>query len=108
MKKGSKKVGDLVRRNEGGNGGFPILKGHPAAQKHAEEAVESQQKIERKVKKEFKIYRWSPHHPHQKPFLQSFFLDLSTCGPMVIHSLSSFQYSFLLLQQTKNTRFKYS
>lgn len=72
---------------------FPTLKGHPAAQQHAKEAIESYYDVKDKVElgglmKEFKIYRWNPHHHHHlptnKPFLQSFFVDLSTCGPMVI------------------------
>ena len=81
LKGGSKQVAKFSTKK----GGFPILQGHPAAEQHAEEVVESQHNIQRNVKnqKEFKIYRWSPNHPHQKPFLQSFFLDLSTCGPMV-------------------------
>ncbi|KAL1568034.1 Succinate dehydrogenase ubiquinone iron-sulfur subunit [Salvia divinorum] len=80
----------VCTKNEAKKGGFPILKDHPAAEQHAEEVVESQHDIQRNVKnqkKEFKIYRWSPNHPHQKPFLQSFFLDLSSCGPMVLDAL---------------------
>lgn len=87
----SRKVGDRKQQN------FPTLKSHPAALQHAEEAMESRydmKKTKKKKEKEFKIYRWSPesesdhHHPtnihnHNKPFLQSFFVDLSTCGPMV-------------------------
>lgn len=69
---------------------FPTLKGHPAAQQHAKEAIESYYDVKDKgelggLMKEFKIYRWNPHDlPTNKPFLQSFFVDLSTCGPMVI------------------------
>ncbi|KAM7513639.1 hypothetical protein LguiA_003222 [Lonicera macranthoides] len=75
---------------------FPTLEGHPAAQVNAEEALESQgslkdsikavrkKKKKKKKKKEFRIYRWIPDHPSNKPFLQSYFLDLSTCGPMSI------------------------
>lgn len=78
-------------KNEPKSGGFPVLKGHPAAQQHAEKVVEAQHQIQgnnvKIQKKEFKIYRWSPNHPHQKPFLQSFFLHLSDCGPMVIYLL---------------------
>ncbi|CAI9753157.1 unnamed protein product [Fraxinus pennsylvanica] len=41
----------------------------------------------RALKKEFKIYRWNPDNPYQKPDLQSYFVDLSTCGPMVLDAL---------------------
>ncbi|XP_010937480.2 succinate dehydrogenase [ubiquinone] iron-sulfur subunit 3, mitochondrial [Elaeis guineensis] len=37
--------------------------------------------------KEFKIYRWNPDKPLHKPFLQSYYVDLSTCGPMVLDLL---------------------
>ncbi|XP_042038173.1 succinate dehydrogenase [ubiquinone] iron-sulfur subunit 3, mitochondrial [Salvia splendens] len=90
LKGGSKQVAKFSTKSEAKKGGFPILQGHPAAEQHAEEVVESQHNIQRNVnnqKKEFKIYRWSPNHPHQKPFLQSFFLDLSSCGPMVLDAL---------------------
>lgn len=71
---------------------FPTLKDHPAAQIHAEETVESQRRIQhstearlpaQSLKKEFQIYRWNPDLPNQKPFLRSYFVDLSSCGPMV-------------------------
>ncbi|WOG93729.1 hypothetical protein DCAR_0313016 [Daucus carota subsp. sativus] len=41
----------------------------------------------RSLRKEFKIYRWSPDYPDRKPFLQSYFVDLSSCGPMVLDAL---------------------
>ncbi|KMT08803.1 hypothetical protein BVRB_6g135270 [Beta vulgaris subsp. vulgaris] len=75
---------------------FPTLKGHPAAQIHAEETVESQRRIQhstearlpaQSLKKEFQIYRWNPDLPNQKPFLRSYFVDLSSCGPMVLDAL---------------------
>nr|CAD1826895.1 unnamed protein product [Ananas comosus var. bracteatus] len=75
--------------------------GHPKARKHAKEAVESYAKLgaraaeekvmkgaeETKASKEFKIYRWNPEKPHNKPFLQSYYVDLTTCGPMVLDVL---------------------
>ncbi|OMP04108.1 hypothetical protein COLO4_09947 [Corchorus olitorius] len=67
---------------------FPVLEGHPAAQQHAEVAVETQGDIQNRVKKlhkEFKIYRWSPGQ--NKPFLQSYYVNLSNCGPMVLDAL---------------------
>lgn len=65
---------------------FGVLQAHPAAQRHAEEAMEAHAEKQTKLKsnqKEFKIYRWNPQYPNHKPFLQSFFVDLSKCGPMV-------------------------
>ncbi|CAM8986594.1 unnamed protein product [Rhodiola kirilowii] len=69
---------------------FPILKGHPKAAEHAEGAVEAVRASElssKTLKKEFRIYRWNPDLPTTKPFLQSYFVDLSTCGPMVLDAL---------------------
>ncbi|XP_021752241.1 succinate dehydrogenase [ubiquinone] iron-sulfur subunit 3, mitochondrial-like [Chenopodium quinoa] len=75
---------------------FPTLEGHPAAQTHAEEAATSRRRVKQHatpttqaqpLPKEFQIYRWNPDLPNQKPFLQSFFVDLSTCGPMVLDAL---------------------
>ncbi|XVE83156.1 hypothetical protein DITRI_Ditri16bG0065100 [Diplodiscus trichospermus] len=70
---------------------FPVLEGHPAAQQHAEVAVETQGKIQHRVKKlfkEFRIYRWNPDHlTNSKPFLHSYYVDLSNCGPMVLDAL---------------------
>ncbi|XP_062007878.1 succinate dehydrogenase [ubiquinone] iron-sulfur subunit 3, mitochondrial isoform X2 [Rosa rugosa] len=68
---------------------FPILKGHSAAQEHAEEALETHETVRsrNKVLKEFKIYRWSPDHPDNKPYLKSYFVNLNNCGPMVLDAL---------------------
>ncbi|XP_010462206.1 PREDICTED: succinate dehydrogenase [ubiquinone] iron-sulfur subunit 3, mitochondrial-like [Camelina sativa] len=77
----------------GGGGDFPILKGHKAAQDLSKDTLKSHEITKDKegqhkeVKKEFKIYRWNPDKPNSKPFLQSFFVDLSTCGPMVLDVL---------------------
>ncbi|GAB2229731.1 hypothetical protein Droror1_Dr00013983 [Drosera rotundifolia] len=69
---------------------FPILRHHPAAKINAEESIASQGTIlhrdDRPVK-EFKIYCWNPDEPWQKPYLQSYFVDLRTCGPMVLDVL---------------------
>lgn len=65
---------------------FTVIEGHPPAQEHTEGAVDTVPSVKnnlQKLKKEFKIYRWNPNQPNTKPFLQSFFVDLSTCGPMV-------------------------
>ncbi|KVH97463.1 2Fe-2S ferredoxin, iron-sulfur binding site-containing protein, partial [Cynara cardunculus var. scolymus] len=69
---------------------FGVLEGHPVGQDHAQQAVQSHETLKdniKALKKEFKIYRWNPDHPSQKPFLKSYFLDLTTCGPMVLDAL---------------------
>ncbi|KFK28199.1 hypothetical protein AALP_AA8G485200 [Arabis alpina] len=77
----------------GGDGDFPILKGHKAAQDFSKDSLKSHETTRyeegqhKVVKKEFKIYRWNPDKPNTKPYLQSFFVDLSTCGPMVLDVL---------------------
>ncbi|XP_038875058.1 succinate dehydrogenase [ubiquinone] iron-sulfur subunit 3, mitochondrial [Benincasa hispida] len=71
-------------------GKFGVLEAHPKAQQHAEEAMEAHGEIQSNLKfhqKEFKIYRWNPQYPNHKPFLHSFFVDLSKCGPMVLDGL---------------------
>ncbi|MCE0482297.1 Succinate dehydrogenase [Datura stramonium] len=86
IKEGVKKVGRLTKKDSR----FPILEGHPIGQQHGEEAVESVGNLRKTMKltddkakiKEFRIYRWSPDNANQKPFLQSFFVDLPSCGPM--------------------------
>ena len=37
--------------------------------------------------KEFQIYRWNPEKPEDKPKLQSYKVDMSQCGPMVLDAL---------------------
>lgn len=37
--------------------------------------------------KKFEIYRWNPEQPNQKPYVQTYEVDLSTCGPMVLDAL---------------------
>ncbi|KAL5556015.1 hypothetical protein UlMin_038251 [Ulmus minor] len=52
--------------------------------------MEAQASVAKKTKeltKKFKIYRWNPNIPNDKPFLQSFFINLSNCGPMVLDAL---------------------
>lgn len=39
------------------------------------------------LNKRFTIYRWSPSKPEVKPYLQTFSVDLSKCGPMVLDAL---------------------
>lgn len=51
---------------------FPVLEGHPVGQTHAEQAVEAHGTIQSNIKrlmKEFKIYRWNPDHPNNKPYV---------------------------------------
>ncbi|KAL2498804.1 Succinate dehydrogenase [ubiquinone] iron-sulfur subunit 3 [Abeliophyllum distichum] len=91
IKDGYKKVADVLSKADPKNRHFPTLKGHPAAQQHAEQVVESHETLKegiKALKKEFKIYRWNPdHNPYQKPYLHSYFVDLSSCGPMVLDAL---------------------
>ncbi|KAF0913189.1 hypothetical protein E2562_020355 [Oryza meyeriana var. granulata] len=49
---------------------FPSLRGHPAARIN-----------------EFRVCRWSPDAPERRPYLQSYHVDLATCGPMVLDVL---------------------
>lgn len=46
--------------------------------------------------KEFKIYRWNPDNGG-KPYLKSYFVDISKCGPMVCfeENVTSFDYESL-------------
>jgi len=37
--------------------------------------------------KKFSIYRWDPDQPSTKPKLQTYELDMSRCGPMVLDAL---------------------
>ncbi|AMD21021.1 HEL260Cp [Eremothecium sinecaudum] len=37
--------------------------------------------------KTFKIYRWNPDTPSEKPYLKSYQVDLNKCGPMVLDAL---------------------
>jgi succinate dehydrogenase (ubiquinone) iron-sulfur subunit len=88
------RVADAAKQAVKGDEHFPALKGHPAARDHARESAENQAGLaaaeEEKERgggrastvKEFQIYRWNPDSPG-RPFLQSYFVDLRTCGPMV-------------------------
>ncbi|KAK9111608.1 hypothetical protein Scep_019127 [Stephania cephalantha] len=80
----------FLTRNNTKSPNFPVLSDHAAARDHAKASVETQRSVPQKMKsliKEFKIYRWDPDRPIHKPYMQSFFLDLSTCGPMVLDAL---------------------
>ncbi|XP_061543532.1 succinate dehydrogenase [ubiquinone] iron-sulfur subunit, mitochondrial isoform X1 [Phycodurus eques] len=37
--------------------------------------------------KKFQVYRWDPDTPGDKPRMQTFDIDLNTCGPMVLDAL---------------------
>ncbi|KAL4197487.1 hypothetical protein AMTRI_Chr04g188470 [Amborella trichopoda] len=54
-----------------------------------EMAAKSQATVKEKVGKklkDFKVFRWNPEKP-ERPYLQSFHLDLNQCGPMVLDAL---------------------
>mgnify|MGYP003702824825 CR=1 FL=1 len=102
----------LASAKDGGGGGFadghfPSLRGHPAARANARDAAEKQAALAAKEEeirdhrrgdaaaaspapstvKEFRVYRWSPDAPSRRPHLQSYHVDLATCGPMVLDVL---------------------
>ncbi|KAG7283295.1 hypothetical protein CRUP_005037 [Coryphaenoides rupestris] len=37
--------------------------------------------------KKFQVYRWDPDTPGDKPRMQSYDIDLNTCGPMILDAL---------------------
>ncbi|BGP25511.1 succinate dehydrogenase complex, subunit B [Rhodotorula toruloides] len=37
--------------------------------------------------KSFKVYRWNPDKPTEKPYLQEYKIDLNKCGPMVLDAI---------------------
>jgi succinate dehydrogenase (ubiquinone) iron-sulfur subunit len=39
--------------------------------------------------KSFKIYRWNPDTPAEKPKMQEYKVDLNQCGPMMLDALVS-------------------
>jgi len=45
------------------------------------------QRPRRPKNKSFKIYRWNPDTPAEKPHLQTYDIDLNQCGPMVLDAL---------------------
>ncbi|CAN6224258.1 unnamed protein product [Urochloa humidicola] len=92
-------VTDAVRQAAKGDTHFPSLRGHPAARVNARESAEGQSRLaaaeearrrgaspEATTVKEFQVYRWHPDSPG-RPFLQSYHVDLATCGPMVLDVL---------------------
>ncbi|KAG9457391.1 hypothetical protein H6P81_001899 [Aristolochia fimbriata] len=89
VERGYKKVTTYLKRDGLKRKNFPILGGHLAAEEHGEARVENVQ-VTRGVKakmKEFRIYRWNPDKPQVKPFLQSFHVDLNSCGSMINRAL---------------------
>ncbi|XP_062199887.1 succinate dehydrogenase [ubiquinone] iron-sulfur subunit 2, mitochondrial-like [Phragmites australis] len=92
-------LADAARQAVKADAHFPSLRGHPAARVNAREAAEGQARLaaaeeerqrgakpEATTVKEFQVYRWNPDAPG-RPFLQSYFVDLATCGPMVLDVL---------------------
>ncbi|KAJ1498432.1 hypothetical protein HMI55_004930, partial [Coelomomyces lativittatus] len=51
---------------------------------HAEEKSESNST---QILKPFQIYRWDPSKPKEKPKLQTYSIELNSCGPMVLDAL---------------------
>ena len=80
------KVGRVLGTRDPRKQKFPVLEEHTAGQQHAASAVDAHATVKKRteaLEKEFKIYRWNPDNPNNKPYLHSYFLDLSNCGPMV-------------------------
>ncbi|PON45256.1 Phthalate dioxygenase reductase [Trema orientale] len=91
IRQGYTKVARILGKRDPKGRNFPVLEGDPAAQQHAEIAVEADESIKEKAEeliKEFRMYRWNPDHPNNRPYLQSYFVDLSNCGPMEDSTLS--------------------
>ncbi|KAM0936902.1 putative succinate dehydrogenase (quinone) [Dioscorea sansibarensis] len=95
MKQGGGRVVEGARKVKGSNiKEFPTLDDHPVGQEKAKGLTKYYEKFsgwlnkskDDKVMKEFKILRWNPDKPH-KPFLQSYHVDLTSCGPMVLDVL---------------------
>ncbi|KAK9272101.1 hypothetical protein L1049_002470 [Liquidambar formosana] len=89
-------VGRVVNRADPKKQNFPVLEGQPVAQEHAEAAFEAQERLQNNIKvlkTEFKIYRWNPEFPNIKPYLKSYYVDLTTCGPMEENSSLSYRRS---------------
>lgn len=55
----------------------------PAAQQQKEELLAPKPPL----MKSFKIYRWNPDVPAEKPRLQEYKVDLNNCGPMTLDAL---------------------
>ncbi|CAH9088814.1 unnamed protein product [Cuscuta epithymum] len=91
LKRGLESGGWLFKEEgKGSSEKFANLKGHPVAQEHANQSHLAGKvlKTESVMMKEFKIYRWNPDaNPNSRPFLQSFHVNLSSCGPMVLDAL---------------------
>merc|ERR1719193_88021 len=45
-------------------------------------------------KKTFKIYRWDPEKPGDKPKMQDYTIDLNDCGPMILDALIKIKNDF--------------
>lgn len=57
-----------------------------AASAAAQPKVEETQVPAKKIK-HFSIYRYNPEQPDVKPYVQTYEVDLNTCGPMVLDAL---------------------
>ncbi|KAL8935481.1 MAG: hypothetical protein Q9211_004678 [Gyalolechia sp. 1 TL-2023] len=58
----------------------------PVSEKHTP-TIDEPSKSENAKTKTFHIYRWSPERPTEKPKMQSYTLDLTKTGPMVLDAL---------------------
>lgn len=65
--------------------GRHCLSNIPIGVRTTQTATVAQEKNERL--KKFMIYRWDPENPEVKPHLQTYEVDLNSCGPMVLDAL---------------------
>merc|ERR1711933_467824 len=67
---------------------FTAIRGAAAA---AQAAAPKEEKgawgLRSEKKKTFKIYRWDPEKPGDKPKMQDYTIDLNDCGPMILDAL---------------------
>ncbi|WCJ31861.1 Succinate dehydrogenase [ubiquinone] iron-sulfur subunit mitochondrial [Euphorbia peplus] len=84
------KLASLITKPNPNTQKFSVLDEHPAAKQHAQQHMQTYDTVSSQTKnliKEFRIYRWNPENPNKKPFLKSYMVNVSECGPMVLDVL---------------------
>ncbi|EDW89092.1 succinate dehydrogenase [ubiquinone] iron-sulfur subunit, mitochondrial [Drosophila teissieri] len=72
------RVGSLVARNQ--------LRAISNGTAQLEQQAQPKEAQEPQIKK-FEIYRWNPDNAGEKPYMQTYEVDLRECGPMVLDAL---------------------
>uniref|UniRef100_A0A6P4EUC8 Succinate dehydrogenase [ubiquinone] iron-sulfur subunit, mitochondrial n=1 Tax=Drosophila rhopaloa TaxID=1041015 RepID=A0A6P4EUC8_DRORH len=72
------RVGSLVARNQ--------LRSISNGTAQLDQQAQPKEAQEPQIKK-FEIYRWNPDNAGEKPYMQTYELDLRECGPMVLDAL---------------------